>query len=252
MDTTALREVGLTPSEIRLYLALLETRSGTNASLVRAAGIASSKFYEVMGKLLQKGLATQVVISGVRHYNATPPERLREYCAERRDRIEAVAAGVERLIPFLEQRKTPRQGTEAEVFQGWKGVEAVYRDMIATLRRGETDRVFGAGRGADVRKMRTFFRRINRLRRGKGIRLQVVANDDPVTRETFRLVGNRLDEIRYLPQTTPAEINLFGEKTAIVLFLEEPVAILIRSSEASLSFRQYFDALWALAAGSQG
>ena len=76
MDTGLLESVGLTKSEAKVYLALLELGSSSKGPIVKRSGVASSKVYELLDKLIAKGLVSIVVKANVdvevddeRHFN---------------------------------------------------------------------------------------------------------------------------------------------------------------------------------------
>ena len=46
---------------------------------------------------------------------------------------------------------------------------------------------------------------------------------------------------------TPAEVNVYKDKTAIVLWGKNPIAFLIKSKDTAKSFKGYFDLLWKIA-----
>ncbi|MBI2665760.1 hypothetical protein HYX12_04015 [Candidatus Woesearchaeota archaeon] len=50
MDIDLLRNIGLTDSEIKVYLALLELGSSTKGPIVDKSRVASSKIYELLEK----------------------------------------------------------------------------------------------------------------------------------------------------------------------------------------------------------
>ena len=61
MDTTSLREAGLTDGEIKVYLALLELGAATTGPIIEKSGIARSIIYQILDKLMQKGLVSMVM-----------------------------------------------------------------------------------------------------------------------------------------------------------------------------------------------
>lgn len=61
MALEVLEELGLTKSEIKVYLALLELGQSTTGPVVDKAEIASSKIYEILEKLVNKGDRKSVV-----------------------------------------------------------------------------------------------------------------------------------------------------------------------------------------------
>ncbi len=58
MDTTVLKQAGLTDAEARVYLALLDLGSAKIGALVKKSKVAQSKIYDVLSRLLEKGLAS--------------------------------------------------------------------------------------------------------------------------------------------------------------------------------------------------
>ena len=76
MEFELLKEIGLTDSEIKVYVALLEIGSSSKGPIVDKSGVASSKIYELLEKLMQKGLVSQVIKSNVKYFEAAPPKRL--------------------------------------------------------------------------------------------------------------------------------------------------------------------------------
>ena len=73
MNVELLEAIGLTKSEIKVYLALLELGSSTTGPIVEKSGASSSKIYEILEKLIQKGLVGHVIKAGKKHFEAAPP-----------------------------------------------------------------------------------------------------------------------------------------------------------------------------------
>ena len=108
-----LSEMGLTKGEIDVYLALLELGNSTTGSITKNAGISSSKVYEVLQRLISKGLASYVIERGVKHYSATPTERLIDFLEEKKEKISKGQNALKRLIPNLEARRKEKEIPEA-------------------------------------------------------------------------------------------------------------------------------------------
>ena len=58
-----------------------------------------------------------------------------------------------------------------------------------------------------------------------------------------------LSEIKALPKEyiTPAAVNVYGDKTATIVWGNKPVAFVVENKEYADSFRNYFEMLWKLA-----
>lgn len=245
MEIKIFQEIGLTDSEIKVYLALIELGSSKKGPLVKKAGITSSKIYEVMDKLIDKGLASYVTKDKVRYFNAAPPSRIKDYLKEKESNIRNQEQELDKLLPILElKQKLTEKGTDAEIYRGWKGMQTVYNDLLTSLKKGEGFHIFGASKGVDIKKVKSFYHRFNERVITSGIKSHIIFNE--------KARGNisnaqKIGEIRYLSQTTPAEILIYKNNTAIVLLEEEPLVILIKGKNVANSFRQYFEILWMVA-----
>jgi predicted DNA-binding transcriptional regulator len=245
MDTRILQEIGLTDSEIKVYLALVELGSSKKGPIVKKAGITSSKIYEVMDKLIEKGLASYVEKDNVKYFNAAPPSRIKDYLKQKEEGLQKQEEELEKFLPSLElMQKLVTKENDAEVYRGWKGMQTVYNDLLETLKKGEEYHIFGASKGMDEKKVKSFYTRFNEKAAKKALKANIIFNES--ARGNIPNVG-KTGQIRYLEQTTPSEICVYKEKTAIVLLEKEPLVILIRGKAIAESFRAYFHVMWSMA-----
>ncbi len=178
MNTNILQDIGLTDSEIKVYLALLELGSSKKGPLVKKAGITSSKVYEVMDKLIEKGLASSVIKDKVKYFNAAPPTTIRHYLKEKEEKLKKQEEEFENILPALQlKQEFVMKKTDAEIYRGWKGMKTVYNDVLESLKPGETYYVFGAGKGEDEEKVRSFYTRFNEKVFKKGIIVNIIFNE---------------------------------------------------------------------------
>src|SRR3989344_475286 len=101
MIEQALQRIGLTDGEIKIYLALLELGSTSTGKLTKKSGISGSKVYEVLDRLMNKGLANFIIKNGVKYFEAARPERLLDHLSEKESEIEKEKAEVQKIIPEL-------------------------------------------------------------------------------------------------------------------------------------------------------
>ena len=83
MDTTALRESGLTDGEIKVYTALLELGASTTGPIIEKSGVAKSIVYQLLDKLTAKGLVSYITKEKTKHYQAAEPNRILDYIEQR-------------------------------------------------------------------------------------------------------------------------------------------------------------------------
>ncbi len=58
MNNKLLEEIGLTKGEISVYLALLKIGETTTGKIIEEAQISSGKIYEILDKLIKKGMVS--------------------------------------------------------------------------------------------------------------------------------------------------------------------------------------------------
>src|SRR3989339_129430 len=224
-----LREVGLTDSEIRIYIVLLRNGPLTKTSIVKASNVSGSKLYEVIDKLVSKGLASVTVKNGVKHFDAASPIKIKEYLNRKKINLEQTN--------FI----TP----DVAVFFGWDGLSTVYEEELATIKKGSSVYIIGASKGKQEERFERFFSKYGKKAFLKNLNVNVIFNTQ--AREYVKNIENNLGkryDKRFLFQKTPTEITVMNTTTIITIMHEEPTVIRIRNKETAESFKQYFSELW--------
>lgn len=250
MQTSFLRELGFTQSEIEVYIALLELGSTTTGPLVDKSGAASSKIYEILDRLIHKGMASYVYDGKIKHFQASPPSRILDYIAEREQELDAQRSDARKLIPQLElQRSIAENKQKATIFHGMQGLRAAFDEGLAELRDGSEFIAYGM-------PMRTepviaWFMHWGRRRVERKITQRLLYNDDARASgmvDAERTLG--LTQIRILPPSAhmPASISVFAKSVIIfpVEIGEEMLLIKIDDANVANSFRVQFETLWGM------
>ena len=146
MNTHLLEKIGLTKSEIKVYLALIDLGSSSVGPITKKARVASSKTYELLNKLIQKGLVTTFKENNVNYFKSVNPYRLKDYLEEKKKELKENETELSNLLPTLELKfREHVKETEVELFKGYKGIQAIFKDMIKTLNKGDEFLVIGGG-----------------------------------------------------------------------------------------------------------
>lgn len=245
MEIELLKNIGLTDSEIKVYLALLELGSTTKGPIVDKSGVASSKVYELLEKLIQKGLVSSVIKSGIKYFEAAPSTRIMDYLKEKEDRLKEQEKKLEELIPSLEMRRSMAGiGSETQVFKGMKGAKTSFDDILRELQKGDEYYVLG------ISKFTPHFERFvvnfHKERAKLGIRCKIIVN------ELAREIGEKLEpikltEVKYLKKElfTPVVFIIYKDKTLISIGLDE-IFIQVKSKNLSDGLKTYADYMWSI------
>jgi HTH-type transcriptional regulator, sugar sensing transcriptional regulator len=68
-------ELGLTERETKVYITLLSKKSFTSTELQKSANIPRTKIYEVLSKMIERGICIERRIGKTKHYEAVEPKR---------------------------------------------------------------------------------------------------------------------------------------------------------------------------------
>ncbi|MFH0979202.1 MAG: helix-turn-helix domain-containing protein [Candidatus Woesearchaeota archaeon] len=238
----ALQEFGLTEKEIRVYVKLLELGSATSGELMKVLSLYSKTAYEILDRLIEKGLVSYVVSSNIKHFEAATPEKFLDILSEEESKLKRREASIKDIIPaLLSQRKLGRDPQEATIYKGKNGLKSVFDDVLKG--RGEV-LVFGAG-GKFKATLGSYSDLWHKKRAKLGIPLRVLWNENLRSRTDY-LKQFGLISVRFLPKEfdNPAPALIYRDKVAIMIWSETPIITLLRSKEVANTFRSYFDTIW--------
>ena len=141
---------------------------------------------------------------------------------------------------------------EVSVDSGIAALRRVMFEMLGELNAGEEYFVLGAsiGSGADD-AVQKFYDEFHRERIKKGVIVKLLAYKESLARikKRFADFGDPAGKISVIKSFVaappiPMQINLFKNKTRLVIYGAEPVVILFDRPEIFANFKIYFDKLW--------
>jgi sugar-specific transcriptional regulator TrmB len=200
--------------------------------IAKKSGIDRSSCYNSLRNLLQKGLASYVLIGKVKWFQATGPKRLLEYVQEQeRD--------VKEILPALDARhKAEKIEGQVRLFKGIKGVKSIFLDIIRSKKK---NLVFGS-EGQFSGRMPEFVKQFDRMKKENRIKTKLIL------RKGRNEYDSSISEHRYLNvHKSPAVTNIYGDKIAIIIWTDEPEGILIENKAAAKAYKSYFDIMWKAA-----
>ncbi len=250
MRTEILREIGLTDSETRVYLSLLELGDSTRGELVNRSGIAGSKIYEILEKLQNKGLASIYIKNKVKHFKPTNPKQILGYLEDKKQQISKIEKEARSILPNLLTLYSASKGEqEIELISGQKGLEIIFKEQVELLKKGETCFVIGGTKGVDEEIVQAFFEKVHIWREKKGIKTKMLFNlrQKESTKRLYSSKKYPATKTKYIQHTSPVAINIYKDRTVIIIFGNKINSIHIKSQDVANSFIEYFNLLWSSA-----
>ena len=103
MSLETLEQIGLSPNETKIYLALLDLKKASIDQISRKAQVHRRNAYDALKRLLEKGLAYQVLPKKILTYAPVHPDKLKELLNEKvkdlQDSLPSLTAKYETNIP---------------------------------------------------------------------------------------------------------------------------------------------------------
>lgn len=240
----SLQRIGLTKGESSVYLSLLRTGESKVGPIIKSALISRSKVYDILDRLIQKGVASKIEKNNVLYYQALSPKRLLNYLSEKEQKLsqekDILNKAMPDLVAFL-----PERDIDVKVYEGNKGYKAVIDRTISELNKEDTYESMGITQAPEF--IQTIILKIYLSQKEKGFKSRSIFEE----KGTYRIkdIPKTDHEMRILPKgwQTPAMFTIYSDTVGIYVGEgEKTVIIVIKNQDISKSFRASFQAMWKI------
>jgi len=237
MDNKILQKLGLTESESKVYLALLELGSSLAGVISKKTGIHRRNVYDITERLAEKGLIGYILKNNRRLFEAANPERLKEILDEKQKALDESLGD----LKFLYQKTKEKQ--ETNFYKGIEGLKTIFQDQLEVNEKNNEKEILILGASESAFEVLPFyFKWYDKDRVKNKIKVRIIASE-----KLSKKIP--LAKIKYLPQkyANPLAINIYRDKVAIILWKKSPIAIVIKEKEIADSYKKYFELMWKMA-----
>jgi len=245
MKEQLFEKLGLTKGEIKVYIALIRLGESTVGPLVYESKVTKSKIYDILEKLIGKGLVGYLIKSGTKHFTSSDPHMILEYISKKEGELKETKQEVLNTLPeLLAQKGKAGERRIAEMYEGFHGVKAIRDELMSSFKSGETLLVLGAPKIANI-NWEAWFLEFHKKRIKNKINMKIIYNSD--AKEYGRIRKKmKLTKVKYLPNNliSPNWIDIFPNAVLFVMILKNPIAFVIRDKDLAKSFESYFDVMW--------
>jgi len=226
-----LKQAGLTENESKVYITLIETGPNLAGQISRKTGMHRRTVYDVTEMLIKKGLVGYILKNNRRYFEASNPNRIIEILQEKQELLNPL------VHTLLEKYNSEKEKQETNFYKGKEGLKAIFEDQL----NYKEILILGASPEA-YNILKFYFKWYDKKRTKKKIKVKIIAYDKKIKKIP-------LAEIRYLPKKyeSPVAMNIYGNKTAIILWAKQPIVIAIREKEIADAYRNYFEIMWKIA-----
>lgn len=246
MNEKILEEIGLTKGEIKVYLTLLKLGETTTGKIIEHAQISSGKIYEILDKLIKKGLASFILKEKTKYFSAASPNRILDYLHEKEKDLKNKEQELSKELPFLLQiEKSGKKEYETNLFKGFKGIQTAIFEALDELT--SKDEVLAMGiRSSKEKQYNILWERWHKQRIKNKINCRAIFSDKNT--EYYKLFKKmKLIQVKVLKGITPSAIDIMKDRVLIFTYGQEPSCLSIKNPEIAQSFTTFFKNLWKIA-----
>lgn len=230
-----LQELGLNRRESICYTALLELGSSKVGEIIKKTEIPSSKIYEILEKLIKKGLVSYIIKGKIKHYQASDPKTLLNYIDEKKKKVQEI------ILQLLSKQKLSKR-QNVEIFEGQKAIFSLFTDLIHDAKPKELYLIFSINEENKNEQANLFFRNLTIRRKEKKLDVKLLKNIKYYKKEKHTKL-----KLKYTKFNLPQGITIFRNNVIILSWVESPIAINIESEIFADQLREFFLELWKIA-----
>lgn len=248
METKIFEEIGFTQGEIKVYFALLELRESTIGPISKKSGITSAKTYPILDKLKKKGLVSSIIKSGTSFFQILKLDRILDYLDEKEKKIKKEKLEIKKILPSLMAKRKPQERQYATVYETFRGIKTLYDEMLEYQKKyGENFTCFTLGDEYESKEVNLFFKQYDLKREKFGIKMRIIGLESQ--REFYlKEYGNNPNiKFRFVKQSIPTGVILFGDNVVTLLWKDVPTAFVIHSKQNAEAYKKFYEDTWKLA-----
>lgn len=237
-EVSALASIGLTNTEQKVYVYLLEFGDQNPTDISIAIKIQRPNTYAVLKTLTHKGFVRRIKKSKRFVYRAEEPKNLLAIFSEQKKVFESVVPTLE-LLRYKEQNKP-----SIRILEGFDQVKNIYQESLAC------EQVFAIASTEKLLELEpAFFKNYWKALKNKGIFFK-----DILTFGSGEEAAGAMKEILgvyYDYKLMPAksydfsnEVIIYGDTVAFISYTGHVHAVTIKEAETVKTFRAIFNILW--------
>jgi len=246
MDKQIFKEIGFTEGEIKVYFALLDLGESTSGPLIKKSGISGSKVYEILEKLIQKGLVSYITKEKTKHFQVSSPSRILDYINQKEKNLSEQKQDIEKLLPELEKKRNLlKHERESFVLEGLGGIKTFFKMILDEMKKGQEYYVFSLGDDLKDKNIQLFLQQHHNKRGEKGIKIKLLLRSE--NKKDLGMWKFKGMETRYYENPLPVGTFIFSDYVANIEFYPVPIVFIMKSKEIAESYKSFFLSIWSKA-----
>ena len=225
-----LKNLGFEEKEIKIYLVLIKLGDAAALKISQEARIDRTTTYDILERLIGKGIVSSYVKNNSRTFSAISPNKLLIHFKEKFSSLESI-------LPELNKIATEKsEKVKCELFVGKEGLKAVGKDLVNTAKeyrvigiRKEYEEILGYFNDQSILKLDSF-----------------KAKEIAIVEKGAKFIKLKNGAYKYLDKKllSPVTTLIYGNKVVFFIWKEPYFAVSIESTELARAQTEYFNILW--------
>lgn len=238
---TALKQAGLSPEQISVYLFLVQNEDETPFNISKNVRIPRTTIYRILEDLRNLGIVTIFKKNNIAHYTAENPRRLVERLKEKETALTDILPSIDSL--FENTKSHPQAG----LYVGQNGARTSLDILYEYLERKNIKQVYTYSHPDLSRHLPKYLSTIIARRRKLKIHAKMIAPSEANTPKLEHYQPDEWREVRYLPNRFPFDgTMILGGSMAVCFSLKDNQlhTIVLESESIVKMFIQFFLYTW--------
>lgn len=235
-------DIGLSAPEARTYLALYQLQEAQTGILAKSANVPTSKIYEILQKLTEKGLVSYGIQNNTKIFQAAPPEALATLIEKKETELKKQKEQIVQAIQQVKQTKPldPPQ-SRYKYFEGINGIKSLWNEVAEHMH--DDVLLIHTGRQESYEPLRGFYKEFHEKRINKKIPAKILFPTGDTSVSTERK-NEPLATARYDSLGTLTELSVINDMAIIQHLGKNPHGFLIQDQEFADTFKEMFEKIW--------
>ena len=210
---------------------------------IRKITVAYSNVYDILNRLIEKGIVSFIIKNKTKHFQAASPSNLIQYLDKKQEEITQEKEALKKILPELEKLQEAKSKQEAEIFIGKKGLRTAYEKLTQNISKNDEVLFFYIHNEKYAEESNLFYNSIvdlNKKTKNRGI-CNKYYKTSWFAKKTNYLI------MRFTDMPIPGNIDITNDKVLFTCWGESIFSVLIHSKSLADNLKNYFNEMWKIA-----
>jgi HTH-type transcriptional regulator, sugar sensing transcriptional regulator len=242
-----LQQLGYSPNQISVYLALLELGQTTVGPIIKKTGLHRQVVYNTLEELERADLIQSTIKNNRQNFAIIDPHKIIDNIIKKQNLAE------ELLPELLSRQKKGSASQEIKIYEGVEGFQTMHYNNIKNTPANGEYLVIGAGgkRWTDIMQKNNFVLKYEKLRLEKNIQIRLLSYEDvhaewDLIKDIYGQGEKNKKFVRFLAKefNNPVGIQVYFDRVELISYVDPIIIVEIKNMSFVKTFKQYFETLW--------